>query len=105
MTGEFPCAAAEVTTLRVRDETFLHHRARREVHVLNAAAGRVWSACDGRRDVRALAELLRADAADAPPPAAVEADVRALLGELARRGLLAGAGPAPAERDGARATR
>jgi hypothetical protein len=62
-----------------------------ELHLLNPTAALVWGCCDGTASVRSVAaELAGAFAAD---PDAVAADVVAVAGELARRGLVV---PAPA---------
>jgi hypothetical protein len=75
-------------------ECVLVDRARGRVLALNATGAAVWDLLDGRRGAGDLARILAAaagpGAADEPPadPAAVEADVRRLLDDLAREGFV-----------------
>src|SRR5947209_6373369 len=77
------------------DETVVYDTARHEAHCLSPVAALVWSRCDGRTTVSAMAEALR-DALGVP---ADEALVRLTLGQLERLGLLQGDSPGPAAGD------
>ena len=50
----------------VEDDVVILDRRRGYVHQLNATAGHIWNACDGRHSVDQIAASLRASFTDAP---------------------------------------
>src|SRR5438132_4517564 len=74
------------------DETVVYDTKRHKAHCLGRTASLVWSRCDGRTTVAAMAEVLR-DALGVP---ADERLVRLTLGQLERLGLLQDDSPGPA---------
>ena len=77
-----------VGELQQGQETAILDPATGHVVSLNPTAAAIWYLCDGNRDATVIArELL--DAFPAAEPSQVEADVRAMLEQLAGLGLLA----------------
>jgi hypothetical protein len=50
-----PAAATSLEIQESGDDVLVHDRARAKIHVLNAAAGRVLRACDGKTTVESVA--------------------------------------------------
>ena len=90
MSDKFPRASPRILARSVQGETILYHPGRGAVHVLNAAGGRVWEACDGTRTVAEIARDVRERSGAGPSVSLkkIEADVRKLLAELNGLGLL-----------------
>jgi hypothetical protein len=74
---------------RLGDETLVYDLDRHQAHCLNRTAAAVWSACDGERDVAAIARYLGREM----PDSSVDL-VEVALARLARAHLLTEAGDA-----------
>lgn len=83
------------------DETIVYDTRSHEAHCLGPTASLVWSLCDGRTTVAAMAGALR----DGLGIAADERLVRLTLGQLERLGLLERDSPGPAAADVPRSRR
>ena len=82
-----PSRRPELLSRSVDDEVVVLDRAAERVHQLNATAGFVWLHCDGQRTPEDLAALVGERFAGAPGD--VLADVRSILADFGRLGLLA----------------
>jgi hypothetical protein len=81
----FPAKAFAVTELD--DERLLYDADAGVIHLLNPAAGVIWSLCDGRHDVAEMGAVLRRRFA-VPPTCDLEGQVCELIAELMERKLL-----------------
>jgi hypothetical protein len=69
-------------------ELVILDRASGYVHQLNAAASRIWDACDGTRSPEDIAHCVAAAFEDPPDAVRLLQDVRAALADFRRLGLL-----------------
>ncbi len=71
------------------DGCALYDVVRGRVHILNVTAAYVWSSCDGRSSLAAIIrDLGRVFSASGAPARQLEHDVRQLVSDLLRAGLL-----------------
>jgi len=90
VSGQLPRARGDVEQVVIDGETVIYDPVDEAVHHLNATATVIWRCCDGHGTVDELvAELVTTYGA---PAQQVGTEVRALLDDLARRGLVAPAG-------------
>ena len=86
---DYPSPAPHVVVEDLDEDVCLYRADIDEVLVLNQSAGDVWRLADGQRTLTAIADqLARVYGAD---EAAVHADVRTVVADLAARGYLVGA--------------
>lgn len=84
---ERPKARRDLVLQEVGQEGMLYDRAGERIHILNVTALAIWKACDGARDLNALAEMVagrftNVDGHD------VKGDIEMLLSDFEERGLL-----------------
>lgn len=76
----------DVTLERAGREAILYDRARRQVHVVNESAARLFELCDGDASLATLTEEFAAGYS--LPAAEVEGDVRAIVATFRELGVL-----------------
>ena len=86
MPRSFPKARDELTVVHLDGESVVYDEESGDLHHLNTSATAVLDLCDGTSTIAELAAAV-ADAFDVPAER-VEPDVRALLRQLRRSGLL-----------------
>ena len=90
-----PVARVDVEHVVIDGEAVIYDARGEAIHHLNATATVVWQCCDGAGTLEELVDDLAASY-HAPRPE-IDTDVRALLTDLAARGLLVGTEPEVAE--------
>ena len=81
-----PVRRPDVEWVDLDGEVVVYDGATETLHRLNGSAARVWAACDGSQSVDQLVRFMQAAFADTGD--AIEGDVRRLLRQLGRLGLL-----------------
>jgi len=84
-----PLRKDSVLPREVDGESILYDTDSGSVHVVNAAARRVWDLCDGAHTVAEMAAAIR-DAFDVPAGASVDEDVRRIVAQFTEMGILTG---------------
>ncbi|MDQ6779901.1 MAG: PqqD family protein [Candidatus Eremiobacteraeota bacterium] len=81
------CKSPGLDIKTVGDEVLVHHPAGQKVHILNRTAGRILELCDGVRTPSEIAAMIGAETG--ADQATVDADVRRIVADFVRLGLIA----------------